>query len=353
MNILLTFIYFLIVLTIVVFIHEFGHYYVAKKCGVKIVEFSIGMGKKLFGFKDKNGCEWKFCLIPLGGYVQMYGDDNATSFSVYKESPTEDELKYSLIYKHPLKKIAVAFAGPFMNFVLSFFLFLFIFCSHGKPVIEPVIGEVLKSSYAEKSGILANDVILSVNGKKIETFSDISYNLQYSTGNKKDVEIEILRDNKKIKINAQYKKNEVFGIKSKESNKFKKLLFTTSIKDSVYNIYDLSFKTGKALFNMVVHQNGFKNIGGPIAIAKESGRAGAQGFWSLLYFISLISVILGATNLIPIPPLDGGQIVVNFAELITRRRFSNKVYKILVYIGFGFVACLMALGFINDLFINR
>ena len=350
MNILLTTLYFIIVLTIVVFIHELGHFLVAKSFGVKIVEFSIGMGRKLFGFKDKDGCDWSVRLLPVGGYVQMYGDDNASSFNAYKENPTEDELKYSLQYKHPLKKIAVAFAGPFMNFVLAFVLFFATLVFQGKPVAEPIIYKVSKDSYAEKSGIRAGDKIIAINGKKIVNFNDIVLNLQ---GNKnKKNKIELIRKGKTIYVNAQYKKNELFGIQGNKI-KYDKIPVSSSIKESFNMVYDLSVKTGKAFWNMFAHQTGFKNIGGPIGIAKESAKAGELGFWTFVYFIALISVALGATNLIPIPVLDGGQMVISFFEFITRRRISNFVYKILAYIGLGFVIALMGLGFVNDLFINR
>ena len=358
--------YFIIVLTIIVFVHEFGHFFVAKKCGVKIEEFAIGMGKKLFGYKDKNGVLWKFCLFPVGGYVRMYGDDNASSFGGYSDNPTEDELKYSLLYKHPLKKILVAFAGPFMNFVLAFLLFLFLFLIHGKPIAKPIIGEILKSSQAAKAGILPNDTILSINGVKIETFNDIRKNLQQAKDvngkdNQNNISMEIVRQLKTtnklpkpqtIQLTFEFNKNEPFGIIGK-TLQYQKIGFIEAIGESCTTISNITTGTAKALWNIIVHQHGMKNIGGPIAIAKESARAGHNGFWAFLYFIALISVSLGAINLIPIPMLDGGHVFINFVELVSRRKFSNFAYKIFVIIGITFIVFLMGLGFINDIFINR
>ena len=346
---ILSIFYFIIVLTIVVFVHEYGHFFIAKKCGVKIDEFSIGMGKKIFGFKDKDDVMWKVCCLPLGGYVKMYGDDNATSFGGYSDNPSKDALKYSLIYKHPLKKTAVAFAGPFMNFVLAFVLFFSVFNFHGKPVSIPVIGKVLKDSCADKAGIKSGDTILSVNGHKINTFNDIRFRLQYS-GNEL-MNIKVSRGGKILNLQTKYDKMGTFGIMS-DKVKYSNLSFADALKESFYYTKDVTIKTMQAIWNIVMHQRGMKSIGGPIAIAKECAKAGHNGFWSLLYFIAMISVSLGAINLLPIPMLDGGHVVVNLIEFITRKRFSNFAYKIFVYIGIGCIALLMGIGLINDLFIN-
>lgn len=349
-SILQTLLYFIIVLVVVVFVHEYGHFYVAKKCGVKIEEFAIGMGQKIFGFKDRNGVLWKFCCFPIGGYVKMYGDDNATSFGGYSDNPSEDELKYALIYKHPLKKIAVAFAGPFMNFVLAVVLFFVVFSFNGKPIFEPIVGKVLKDSYAEKAGIIVGDRIKSVNDCKISTFNDVRFCI--SRNNSDMIKIELLRNSKKLTLDAKYKKGDVFGI-SGGKIKYIKTSMLDAMHESCKMTFDIVNKTIQSVWNMVVHQNGFKNIGGPITIAKESAKAGKDGFWSLLYFIALISVSLGALNLLPIPLLDGGHIFVNFIEFITRRRFSNFAYAVFVFVGFNCIALLMGIGIINDLFLRR
>ena len=350
MSILLTIFYFIVVLTIIVFVHEFGHFIVAKKCGVKIEEFSIGMGKKLFCFKDKSGVLWKFCCLPIGGYVKMYGDDNVSSFGGYSDNPSENDLKYSLIYKHPLKKVAVAFAGPFMNFVLAIILFFAVFSIRGKPVSKPIVSGVVKSSQAEKAGVLVGDKILLINGRKIKTFDDIRFYLQYS-GSKK-LAIDVLRTNKIVKLNTQYNKKEPFGVMSDKVD-YKQCGLLQALNESVFSVVNITVKTMQAVWNIVFHQIGLKNIGGPIAIAKESAKAGNSGMLAFVYFIGLISVSLGAINLLPVPLLDGGHVVVNLAEFITRRRLSNFAYKIFVYIGLSFIILLMGLGFINDLFINR
>ena len=344
--------YFILVLVIIVFVHEFGHFFVAKKCGVKIIEFSIGMGKKIFGIKDKNGVEWKLCLLPIGGYVKMFGDDNASSFGGYSDNPTKEELQYSLIYKHPLKKILVAFAGPFVNFLFGFLLFFMISVMHGKTVVEPIISEVQKGSYAEKAGILKNDKILSINDHNVTSFNDIGQQLQLSIKERNTLHIDILRNDNIIKVKTEYIKGSKLGITGWKI-RYEKTTLLDSLTESVNIVFVITWKTAQTLWNIIVHQKDLKNIGGPIAIARESGKASKAGLWQFLYFVALISISLGAVNLIPIPMLDGGHIAVNAIELVTKRRFSNFAYKIFVYVGIGFIVFLMGVGFINDLFINR
>ncbi len=345
--------YFVLVLLILVFIHEFGHYFVAKKCGVRIEEFSIGMGKKLFGFKDKSGTEWKICCLPIGGYVKMYGDDNASSFGGYSENPSKELLQYSLIYKHPLKKIAVAFAGPFVNLVFAFLLFFCIFAIKGLPTFLPIVGDVKTNSIAEKVGIKKGDEIISINGKRIKTFYDIGRNL-----NTKGLNIEVARiGGKKMEFSIKnFGKNQQLGISGNavfENVLYEKIGFLSAVKYGWSSMFSLSVETFKVVFNMVFHQSGIHKVGGPIAIAKESSKAGKKGFWSFCYFLALLSVSLGAINLLPIPMLDGGHILINSIELITRRKFGNFAYKIFVAVGLVFISSLMLIGFVNDIFFRN
>ncbi len=351
MQILQATICFIILLTIVVFIHEYGHFYVAKKCGVKIEEFAIGMGKKIFGFKDKDGVLWKFCCFPVGGYVKMFSDDNVSSLGGYSDNPSEDELKYALIYKHPLKKVAVAFAGPFMNFVLALVLFFAIFSFHGRPTPEPVIGNVLKGSYADKAGIISGDKILFINGNKILSFNDVRFYISQHHDDS-SIKVELLRNNKHLTLDVKYKKGEIFGI-SGDKIKYEKVSFLDVIKDSFYITFDITKKTTQAIWNMIIYQNGVKSISGPIGIARESMNAVNGGFWTFLFFIATISISLGVINLFPIPLLDGGHIFVNLIEFITRRRFSNFCYIVFVISGGICITLLMSIGIVNDIFFKR
>ncbi len=342
--------YFVVVLTIVVFVHELGHYIIAKKCGVKILEFSIGFGKKLFGKKFKNGEEWKVSLLPFGGYVKMFGDDNASGAFGYKDNPTKEDLKYSMVYKHPMKKILIAFAGPFMNIVLSFILFFCLFSTKGIQKIEPIITQIQATSLAEKIGLKVNDTLVSINDYNISYFQDISKGLKNSKNNQ--LKIEIIRNGKNIKIfKDDYKTGTLLGI-SGDKVLYEKTNLSTALKYSFDELINITKATCSGFWNMVVHYN-TKNIGGPITIAKQSAKAGKNGIPSFVYFIALLSISLGIVNLLPIPLLDGGYILFSFIELIMRKKIPNYIYKTAMYIGLCIVAMLMLIGIFNDLFINR
>lgn len=343
--------YFVIVLTIVVFIHELGHYIVAKKCGVKILEFSIGFGKKLFGKKLKNGEEWKVSLLPLGGYVKMFGDDNASGAFGYKDNPTEEDLKYSMVYKHPIKKILIAFAGPFMNIALAFVLFFCLFSIKGIHKIEPVITQIQAKSLAEDIGLKVNDKIVSINNYNIAYFQDIGEGLKNNSKNN-ELKMEIIRDGKNIKIlKKDYKKGTLLGVIGDKVIYEKTDLFT-ALKYSFSELANITKVTCFGFLNMIIHHN-TKNIGGPITIAKQSAKAGKNGIPSFVYFIALLSISLGVINLFPIPLLDGGYILFSFIELIIRRKIPNNIYKFTMYLGLCIVAFLMLVGIFNDLFIHK
>lgn len=355
---ILSALYFIFVLTIVVFVHEFGHYFVAKLCGVRIDEFSIGFGTKLFGFKRKNGELWKVSLLPLGGYVKMFGDDNASGTFGYKENPTKDELKYCLAYKHPFKKILVASAGPLMNLILAFILFFSVFATKGVFRIQPIITSIEKNSVAERIGLRINDRVLSINDHNINVFKDIGNALNNINGDKINVKVirlekdENEKESEKIhNLTGAYSTGSILGVLG-DKMEYKKVSFGKAILASYNEIYDICSSTGRAFGNIFLKHK-TKSIGGPITIAKQSAKAGKKGLVQLLYFTALISISLGMINIMPIPLLDGGHVLFSFIELITRRKIPNKVYKIAMYIGIAIVSFLMVLGFFNDIFIHR
>lgn len=353
-NILVDVLYFIPVIIVVVLVHELGHYFVAKKCGVKILEFALGFGTKVVGFKRKNGEIWKICLFPLGGYVKMFGDDNASGAFGYKPNPSDEEINYSLTYKSPFKKILVAFAGPFMNILLAFVLFASIFVFKGQPNVEPVIMRVSKNSLAERMNLRVNDRIVSINNNKVGYFNDIAVIMQKVAINKKnakqEIMIKVIRNNRSITLTDKIGNDVLLGVGGGLMT-YKKVSFVDAIKLSLHEVLSLTKMTYVGLWNAVVHKQ-TKSIGGPVMIAKESARAGKQGICMFAYFIALISISLGAINLIPIPLLDGGHILFSAIEGITRKRLPNIVYKIALYLGIGVLSLLMGLGFLNDLFLR-
>lgn len=213
---------FLLVLSILVFVHEWGHYIVAKLCGVKIETFSIGFGKELFGWNDKHGTRWKFSLVPLGGYVKMFGDTDPASAGSTDQvgegesarSMTEDERAGAFFAKPVWQRMAIVFAGPGINFLFAVFLFAVLFATHGQPVTPPIAGGIIENSGAETSGIVPGDVVLKINGRDIQRFEDIRREVMIALDTPMDMLVE--RDGEVLELVATAERRESrdkFGFK--------------------------------------------------------------------------------------------------------------------------------------------
>ena len=346
---LLNLLYFSIEILIIVFVHEFGHYIVAKKFGVKIIEFSIGFGRQIFSYKNKAGEIFKICLLPFGGYVKMFGDNNASGSFGYKQKPTKDDLKYSMAYKHPIKKILISFAGPFMNILLAFILFVGLFTIKGIHKVEPIITQISSKSIAENIGLKIGDRIISINNYNIDNFNDIRRAITKTIDN--ELKIKIERNNKQIDLNTKYHKVSILGIAG-DRIVYKKTTPINAIQEAFNEVWLLSKTTCIGFINMIIHHN-TNSIGGPISIAKQSTKAAKTGVSSFIYFIAIISISLGVINLFPIPLLDGGHILFSLIELIINKKIPNKIYKISLYLGLIVVGFLIFIGFFNDIFIHR
>lgn len=349
-------IYFLILISIIVFIHELGHYFVAKQCGVKIDAFSIGFGKEIFGFNDKHGTRWKFCILPLGGYVKMHGDDNATSASIAKNVNINP--KYSFFHKTPLQKIYISVAGPLFNYILSFIVFAFISYSFGITKTSTIISDVKINSPAAKAGFLPDDNILKINDKEVEDFNDIKAMVMISLGQEMNFTVKRNRDllNLTVKPVIELIEDKIsgtiesysIGIISQKPERTK-LNFFQSMKHGIKQIYTNTTLTLKALGQMVTGKRSSKELGGPIKIAKYSSMAAKTGLASFLHIIAIISLNLGLMNLFPIPGLDGGHILINIVELIYGKKLNDRIINLINYIGFGLIGMLMIVAFYNDI----
>ena len=227
MEILSFIIPFIVLLTVVVFIHEYGHYYFAKKFGVGVTDFSIGFGKELFGFNDKSGTRWKFCIIPLGGYVKFFGDRNVFSQAeqekLLKQYSKEDQNKL-FVTKPVYQRSLVVFAGPLANFILAILIFTFIYMFAGKDFTPAQIQEVQKDSPAYVAGIKSGDVILSINNNKVTSILEVSNYINASTS--VNIKVKVLRNNEEIILPVSPK-----IIKGKDSlgNKVKKKIIGIKI----------------------------------------------------------------------------------------------------------------------------
>ncbi len=365
MEILIYIIPFLILVTLVVFIHEYGHFYYAKHYGVGVTDFSIGFGKELFGFKDKSGTRWKFCVIPLGGYVKFFGDRNVFSQSEQEEmlkKYNKDDQKKLFVTKPLYQRSIIVAAGPFANFILAILIFTLIYMFSGKDFTPAQINEVQQDSPAFVSGLKKNDIILSINKNKVKSILDVSTYINTSTS--KNISLEILRNNDEISITVQPKivksedalgnkiNKKIIGIKitppNNEFNKEKlgptKALFY-AFKETLFVI--------KSSFNFFISlfkgSGDTTQLGGPIKIAKITGQVTQYGLIAFLSITAYISISLGFINLLPIPMLDGGHLMFYAFEKILGRPLKQKTQEGFFRIGLFLLLSLMFFTTVNDL----
>lgn len=367
---------FLILLTIVVFIHEYGHYYFARKYGVGVTAFSVGFGRELFGWTDKHGTRWKFSAIPFGGYVKFFGDHNIFSDfnreELRKQYSDEDQKKL-LAFKPLYQRNLIAFGGPLANFILAFVIFLSVFMFVGKDFTPAMIAEVKKESPAEVYGLKKNDVFLSIDGNKVESLLDVSKFITLSSGD--FIEFIVLRNNDeytlKVKPNLvettddfgnPFKKRMV-GIQIGPNNNSINHVKLGPTKAAYYSAKEIVFVSQKTLsmvwgYIQKIWGKGYgdlRQLGGPIKIAQISGDVAKMGLLPFILIIAYISISLGLFNLFPIPLLDGGHIALNTIEGLRGKEFNRKTLETTFRIGIAVIGTLMAFTIINDIsgYFNR
>ena len=331
---------FLIILTILVFVHELGHYLVAIRNNVKVEVFSIGFGKEIFGFDDKSGTRWKFSLIPLGGYVKMHGDlDEASS----KKKETGVDPKFSFHNKSLSQRSSILFAGPAANFIFSFILLVFMNCYFGYNISKPIISEVEPNMAAQKAGLKVGDIIIEIDKNKISDLNSLKEIVQKN--NNKDVEIIFSRNSNILKSKISIKEN-IIGIKGTVENK--KLNIYDSFIKSGSQIYYFVKITLIGIYEMLTGTRGTEDLGGPIRIAELSGDFWSKGLESTLWFMMIISLNLGLINLFPIPLLDGGHLLLNFVEFLKGSPLNKRSLEIIHSFGLILLLSLMVFATYND-----
>lgn len=351
---------FIIVLSVIVFIHEYGHYIVAKLSGIKIEVFSIGFGKELVGWNDKSGTRWKISLLPLGGYVKMFGDiDPASAPDTEKINHfTEEERKIAFHTKPLGIKAAVVAAGPIANFLLAIVLMTFFFSFLGKPTNNAQINVVMAGSAAEAAGLKDGDLITHLDGITVKTFTDVQRMVALNTGT--PIAITFQREGVEATITVtptMHERQDIFGntVKSpmlgisSTSITYEKLNVPNAFTAAIVETYNISASTLTAIGQMLIGQRSPKEISGPIGIAKYSGQSAEKGIETLLWFITVLSINLGLINLFPIPVLDGGHLLYYAVEAIRGKPMADRIQQIGFKIGIALVATLAIFAIINDL----
>ncbi len=356
---------FVVLILVVVFIHEYGHYYFAKKYGVGVTDFSIGFGKELFGWNDKSGTRWKICWIPLGGYVKFFGDRNVFSQAdqekIVNKYSLEDQKKLFVLKPLYQRTIIVA-AGPFANFLLAVAIFLSIYMFVGKDFTPAMINEVQNESPAQVAGLKKNDVILEIDGNKVKSILDVSKLIMMSTSEFIDFKVSRFENELILKVKPNVVdaednignkvKKRMVGIKLSPFNNeinHVKLGPAKALYYSLSEVYFVSISSLKYLGSIISGSGDSSQLGGPIRIAKITGQVAEFGFIPFLSMMAYISISLGLINLFPIPLLDGGHLMFYGFEKILGRPLSQKTQEGFFRIGMFLLLFLMFFATFNDL----
>jgi regulator of sigma E protease len=354
---------FLIVLTVIVFVHEMGHYLVARWNGIAIQTFSIGFGPELAGFNDKHGTRWRISAIPLGGYVRFVGDMNAASLPDLKVIEQADPAlaKRLFVNKNPWQRIAVVVAGPAANVIFTFLVLYALLLGYGRYTIPPLIGSVSPGSVAEAAGFIENDRVISVDGYEVRGFED--FQRLVATAPQRPVTIVVDRPGGHetiVVVPDAAVSTDRFG----NEQRIGRIGVTRSIDPSEVTLYrpgpieaigmtfeEIRFiidRTAAFLGDFFVGRGDIEQLGGPIKVAKVSGEVASLGIVALVNLMALLSLNIGIFNLLPVPMLDGGHLAYYLYEGIRGRPLSQRVQEIGFRFGFFVVLSLMVFTTFND-----
>ena len=356
---------FLVLILVVVFIHEYGHYYFAKRYGVGVTDFSIGFGKEMFGWNDKSGTRWKICVIPLGGYVKFFGDRNvysqADNEKIIKEYSKEDQDKL-FVLKPLYQRALIVFGGPLANFLLAILIFFSVYIFAGKDFTPAVINEVQKDSPAMVAGLKDNDIVVSIDGNEVTSIMEVSKYIMMSTDEFINFTVNRYDQNLTFRVKPNIVEGEdnlgnkiskrMIGIKlgayNNEVNHVK-LGPTKALFYAVNEVYYVSTSSLKYIGSMLTGNGDTSQLGGPIRIAKISGQVAEFGILPFISLMAYISISLGLINLFPIPMLDGGHLMFYGIEKVLGRPLSQKTQEGFFRIGMFLLLSLMFFTTFNDL----
>lgn len=345
MHIIWTVIALLIVLGVVVFVHEMGHFMAARWARVRVDAFSIGFGPALFKWTDKRGTVWKLSALPLGGYVSIYGQEDMFNRKKYK-SLTKAKKKGHYLSAPAWKQFIIIAAGVFMNFVLAWAIYSTTFALKPRNIQLPVIGQVIQDGTAFKAGVKSGDTILRIDGKKITNWGELIIAKEIAANRNADV--ILLRDEKLI--NVKLSPADRWGIIADGGRKeFQEKGIFGAMHAGLRETYKQSKTLLVVLQQMITGERSTKQLGSFITIAEISGKAMAMGVFALMAIIALLSVNLAIINLLPLPVLDGGYLMILIIEAITRKKLDGRAMEYSIIFGWLLIACLFALTMWNDI----
>jgi regulator of sigma E protease len=351
---------FLILLTVVVFVHEMGHYLVARRNGVKVEVFSVGFGREIVGFNDRHGTRWKLGMIPFGGYVKMFGDEDESSKPDTSREFTPEEKAVAFPFKKLHQRAAIVAAGPLSNLVFAIFVMALLFMTAGQLATPPVVGGVNPGSAAEAAGVRDGDKIVAIDGSPVERFEQIQQIVRLGDGS--SLRLTLDRAGEAVELTViptmteltdrfgNVQKTPLLGITaSMEHSVVIQLSPGAAVAESFRQTWLISSSTLSAVGQMILGKRDTSDLGGPLRIAKISGEAAQGGVANFIMFIAILSINLALINLFPIPMLDGGHLLFYAIEGAIRRPLSIQAQEYGFRIGLILVLALFVFATWNDL----
>jgi len=354
---------FVVVLGILVFVHEFGHYIVARINGVRVLDFSIGFGPEIFGWQDKHDTRWKVCLFPLGGYVRMFGDMDPASAKHIEDDEdielTEEEKEQAFFTQSVGKRAAIVAAGPFINVLFAILLYLGLFMAVGQPYAPTVVGGVVEGTAAAKAGLQPDDKIVAINNQSVNKFQDLQRFVRLNMGKEITITVERNETEKQlIAVPEVVTQEDRFGFKHKFGRlgivsvgevDMRRLGPGQATIAAFQETWEITAGTFKGLWQMVTGVRGVEELGGILRIGILAGEFAESGLASAIDFTALLSINLALINLFPIPLLDGGHLMFYGMEALRGRPVNETVQEVAYRVGFSMIIGLMVLATWNDL----
>ncbi len=358
---------FLAMLSILVFVHEWGHFIVARMNGVRVDVFSIGFGPEIWGRTDKKGTRWKISYVPLGGYIKFFGDASAASTPDGDlDGMSEEDRKVSFHHKKLHQRAAIVFAGPLANFIFAILILATFFYAYGQVDTPAIVSQVVEGSAAEQAGMQPGDVIVAVNGSEVKRFKDVRIEVLYSAG--ESVDFDVLRDGVVVSLTLTPRLTKIvrdgvpvldddgkqlelyqIGVQNVEKVVIREHNIGSAIWAGVLETRVIVVQSLRGIRQMIVGTRSVKELSGPIGIAKIAGESAKRGIDFWIRVMALISISLGMINLFPIPLLDGGHLLFYGFEAVLGRKLSERTQEFGFRIGLVFILGLMMLATFNDI----